>query len=216
MAADTGSASSTIKVAAWRNLMEVIQEICDDYQRLTGDYLAAEIVAPTESTLEARTYIGQRGVDHTAASAQPVIFSESRGNLKNALLRYDYSQEATIAIAAGAGEGSARLTSYDYDPTRTGTSVLNVREVFVEDTNANNTSLLTVEARQATWAGRPMRTLTADLVETPGCTRGIHYDYGDKVTVEHRKFTVDVRLDLIHEVVTGSERRSECIMRSVI
>ena len=46
---------------------------------------------------------------------------------------------------------------------------------------------------------------TGELVETPALTRGIDYDLGDIVTVEHptsgQQF--DVRIDIVHEVITA-------------
>ena len=46
-------------------------------------------------------------------------------------------------------------------------------------------------------AGRPAISLTGDIVETPFCVRGLHYDLGDYVTVQHRGQQYDVRLDTI-------------------
>ena len=54
--------------AAWRNMMDVILEVAEASTQ-NGTYIAAEVVAPTESTLEVRTYAGQRGVDHGSTSS---------------------------------------------------------------------------------------------------------------------------------------------------
>ncbi len=45
----------------WRSCGDTIRELCDA-SFTAGTYLTAEIVAPTETTLELRTYTGQRGV----------------------------------------------------------------------------------------------------------------------------------------------------------
>lgn len=210
-----GLGASVAKAAAWRNLHEVIQEVADSSTQ-GGTYVTAEIVAPTESTLESRTYATQRGVDHRASSGQPVVFSESRGNLKDPVLTIDRTYEVTWALAGGQGEGILRQTASSLDATRIQASPLNRREVFTENTNATSSAQLQAAADAAVWAGRPIQVLTADLVETPGCTRGIHFNLGDMVTIEHRGYTLDVRLDLIHEVVTPTERRSEIRVQAVL
>lgn len=214
-AANQSLGVSAAKAAAWRALHDTIIEVAEA-STFSGTYIAAEIVAPTEGTLEARTYAGQRGVDHRASSVAPVIFSEARGNLKNAVLTVDHSQEVTFALAGGAGDGANRLTASAIDSTRIAASPLNRREIFVDVGNLTDTTQLQAEANAAVRAGIPRRQLAGDLVETPGCTRGIHFDYGDLVTIEHRGFNIDMRLDLIHEVVSSNERKSEIKFKALI
>lgn len=206
---------SAPKEAAWRPLMDTILEVAEN-STYGGTYIAAEIVAPTESTLEARTYAGQRGVDHSSTSSNPIYFSEARGNLKNAKLMVDRSQEVTFALARGAGAGIGVLTASAVDSTRIAESPLNRREALVDVTNISDTNQLQAEANAAVRAGRPVRTLTADLAETPATTRGIQFDLGDIVVIEHRGFTIDMRLDLIHEVLNSKERKSEIKLRSTL
>lgn len=205
---------SLSKAASWRNLMDIVQEL-GEASTSNSIYLTAEIVAPTETTLELRTYATMRGVDHRASSTSPVVFSEVRGNLKNAVLTNDRLAEVTHVLAGGAGEGAARLIA-EATSTRAYASVFNWRELFVDASNIADTAQLQAAADAALWAGRPISLLTADLVETPGCTRGIHFNLGDMVTIEHRGYTIDVRLDLIHEVVTPTERRSEIRVQAVL
>lgn len=206
---------SAPKMASWRPLLDTILEVAEN-STYGGTYIAAEIVAPTESTLEARTYAGQRGVDHSSTSSNPIVFSEARGNLKNAKLVIDRSQEVTWALARGAGTGIAVQTASAIDSTRIAESPLNRREVLVDVTNITDTTQLQAEANAAVRAGRPVRTLTADLAETPATTRGIQFDLGDIVVIEHRGFTIDMRLDLIHEVLNSKERKSEIKLRSTL
>jgi len=201
--------------AAWRNMMDVILEVAEASTQ-NGTYIAAEVVAPTEGTLEVRTYAGQRGVDHGSTSSNPVVFSESRGNLKNALLTIDHTNEVTFALAGGAGDGAARLTAAAVDATRIAASPLNRRELFVDVGNLTDTSAIQAAADAAVRQGRPVRLLEAELAETPGCTRGIHFDLGDITVIEHRGFVIDMRLDLVHELLSSDERKSEIKFRSVL
>lgn len=215
IAANTSQGYTAPKEAAWRALHDAILEVAENSTQ-NGTYVAAEIVAPTESTLEARTYTGQRGVDHGSTSSNPIVFSESRGNLKNAVLTVDHSQEVTFALAGGAGQGIARAYGNNLDASRTATSPFNRIETFVDNGNSADSSELNAIAASAVRSGRPVTVLAADLVETPGTTRGVQFDYGDIVVIEHRGFTIDMRLDLVHEVLSSKERKSEIKFRSVL
>lgn len=213
--ANLSQGASIAKAAAWRNLLDVIREIADAGTQ-NSTYLTSEIVSPTESTLEARTFTTVRGVDHRASSASPVIFSEARGNLANAVLTYDYSAEVTVAIAGGMGEGTGRLIASSIDTTRIAASPWNRREQFVDMSNVSDATQLQAEADAAVRAGRPQIVLTGELQDTPAATRGIHYDLGDLVTIEHRGRSFDARLDLIHEVLSPTEKRSAIQIRSTL
>lgn len=203
------------KAAARRNLLETIIELCQA-STTAGTYLATEIVSSSDTGLEARTYATARGVDHTATSAQPVILSVANGRLRNAVLTLDYSQEITVAIAGGAGEADKRLIATAIDTTRMGMTPFNRREKFVDMSNITDTTQLQDEADAALRAGRPQRILTADLVETPSATRGIHFDLGDIVTVEHRGLQFDARLDIVHETMGANGRQSQIQLRGVL
>lgn len=187
---------SVAKGATRRQLDRVIQEL-EESSTTAGTYLTTEIIAPTESTFELRTYTQQRGVDHTTGSNQPVILSETRGNIENVVLTIDRTEEKTFIVAGGGGQEAARLITTALDTTRMAESPFNRIELFVEDTNINDTTQLQDIADAALRASIPIIDVNADLVETPAVTRGLHFDLGDLLTVEHRGQQYDVRLDAI-------------------
>lgn len=205
--ANLSAAQSTSKAAAWRNLFDVVRELCDTSTQ-AGTYLTAEIVAVGQSDLELRTYTGQRGVDRRASSGQPLIFSASRGNVENVVLTVDRTEEITFATAGGGGEKTARTTNSTSDSTRMGESIFNRREAFTEDTNTIDTAVLLAIAQARVREGRPRITLSADLVETNACTRGVHFDLGDYVTIEHRGHQYDTRIDAIGVSVNAGQQKS--------
>lgn len=211
--ASLGLGASIAKAFARRKIGDVIQELCQA-STTAGTYLSAEIVAPTESTLELRTYATQRGVDHRATSGQPVILSPERGNLENARLVVDHTEEATFIVVGGQGEGANRLIATASDSTRMGLSPFGRIERFVDMSNVSDATQLQDEADAALRNARPRITLTGDLVETPGTTRGIHFDLGDIVTVAFCGKQYDCRLDVIHETVSQGRRRSQVQLRS--
>jgi len=119
--ANLSTGASVAKAAARRKLLAVATELAEA-SAMVGTYMTFEIIAPTETTLELRTYTGQRGVDRRASSGAPVILREQAGVLENATLEIDYHNEKTFIIAGGQGEGTARLIATALDTVRMGVS----------------------------------------------------------------------------------------------
>lgn len=213
--ADVGAAASIAKAATRRRLDEVVREL-GEASTTAGTYLTCEIVSPGDGTLVLQTYTTQRGTDHRAGTADPVIFSADRGNIENVELDEDYTDEVTVAIAGGQGEEAARLIRVAADTTRITASPFNRIERFVDMSNVDDADQLQDEADAALRAGRPRITLTGDLVETDGCTRGVHFDLGDMVTVLEGGELYDVRLDVLHITYASSALRTRAIMRGTL
>lgn len=199
---------------AWRNLEMVIRDL-SDASTYAGTYMAYDIVAPTEDTLELRTYAVARGEDHTASSDSPVILSPESGSLANCQLIIDRSEEVTFAVAGGSDTQSNRLTATAYDPIRIADSPFNRIEQFGDYNNISDAGALQDVADAMVRAGRPRIEFEADVVETDGATRGIHYDYGDMVTGAFRRWQYDCRLDVIQVAVGGGGQFSRAKIRSL-
>lgn len=199
---------------AYANLYDLIQTIADASTQ-AGTYLAAEVVAPTESTLELRTYATIRGVDHRASSGQPVILSEETGSLANCVLDIDRSQEVTFAICAGSGPGIDRITATAVDAARMSESPFNRIEVFGDYTNISDPAVLQDKADALVREGQPRIEFTADVVDTAGVTRGIDYDLGDLVTASFRGQQYDCRLDVFGVSVGSGKQTSKARVRYV-
>jgi hypothetical protein len=212
--ADLGDGVSVAAQDAYANLYDLITRIADASTQ-AGTYLVADVVASSETTLELRTYATVRGVDHRASSAQPVILSPQRGSLENCVLTVDRSQEVTAAICAGSGEGTARITATSLDTTRMGESPFNRIEAFGDYTNVSDATTLQDKADALVRAGRPRTEFRADVIETDGATRGIHYDLGDLVTAEFRGQQYDCRLDVIGVTLGGGRQASNAKVRYI-
>lgn len=208
--------ASVAKSFARRNMLAVFQELAEA-STTAGTYLTFEIVAPSENTLELRTYTTQRGVDRRAASGSPVILREQAGALENAELSIDYGNEKTFIIAGGQGEGTDRLIATALDTTRTAVSPFGRIEAFADMSNVADATGLQDDADAALRNGRPMITFSGDLVETPALTRGIQFDLGDMLTAEdpQTRQQYDVRLDVITESMNSSGRTTQIKLRSV-
>lgn len=201
-----GLGPTTSKAAAWRNLFDVIREICDDATQ-AGTYLTADIsVIETTSTadLALQTYTNWRGTDRTVGSGNDLIFSTRRGNLAGATLTVDRTEEITFVTCGGMGEGTGRKIQTTSDAARMAESPWNRREAFTELTNSDDANQLLAQAQAKLRAGRPKIYLAGSIKDAPGCVRGIDYDLGDYVTIELRQKQYDTRLDLI--TVTWNEQ----------
>ncbi len=214
--ANLGTGASVAKAAARRRLLAVAQELAEA-STTAGTYMTFEIIAPTESTLELRTYTTQRGVDRRASSSNSVIFREQAGVLENAQLEIDWRNEKTFVVAGGQGEGTARLIATALDTTRMGVSPFGRNEDFVDMSNVNDATELQDDADTGLRYGRPIITFTGDLIETPALTRGIQFDLGDMATAEdpQTRQQYDVRLDMVHESMDSSGRKTQIALRSV-
>jgi hypothetical protein len=214
--ANLGLGASIAKSAARRRLLDVATDLANA-STTAGTYLTFEIIAPTESTLELRTYAIQRGVDRRAGTANPVILSSLRGNLTDAHLVFDYTSAASFVVAGGQGEQTERLIGTAFDATRAGGSPFGRIERFRDATNVAAQAAVDDEADTQLRAARPLILFTGELVETPGLTRGIDFDLGDMVTAEHPQSgqQFDVRLDMIRETIGTGGRRVACGLRSI-
>jgi len=198
------------KFFPWLNIGDVLREFCDA-ATLAGTYMTAEIVCPTESTLEWRTYADQRGQDRRFSSGNQLLFTEARGNLANAMLTVDAINEVTVAIAGGAGRDLLGTSPVDYglsnrvssDATRIAETPFGRIETFVDSGNATDLAMILGDADAAVRGGRPVINATAELQETDQCVRGVHFDYGDVVTVEVQGVQYDMRLDILEVTLQG-------------
>jgi hypothetical protein len=214
--ANLSQGANIAKTATRRKLLDVCTEIAQASQ-IAGTYVTFEIVAPTESTLELRTYAGQRGVDRSVGTTNPVILSPLRGNLTNAHLSIDYTDVASFVIAGGTGEGTARLIGTSFDSALAGNSPFGRIEYFRDGSNVSTQAAVDDEADAGLRAMRPVIIFTGNLIETPSTTRGIDFDLGDIITAEHPQSSLqfDCRIDMIHERITASGRDVTCGLRSV-
>jgi hypothetical protein len=215
--ADLGLAPSQTDASTRRRLDRVVAEL-SQAAATQGTYLVAEIVPSGAQlrSLEVRTYINQRGIDRRVGTPQALIFSEDRGNIENVRVQELHRNEATVVIAGGGGTGSSRAIEVAYDLARMGASPLNRRELFIEQNDVSASAVLLAKAQAALRANAPTIVIEGDLISTPSATRGIHYNLGDLVTVEHRAGVFDVRLETLVVRVSGGKIRDRMRFRGVL
>lgn len=214
--ADLGLGATLTKSGARRRLLDVCVDLANA-SNTAGTYLTFEIYAPTESTLELRTYATLRGVDRRYGTANPVTLSELRGNLENAHLVTDYTEAASFIVAGGQGEEDMRLIGTAFDSARAGATPFGRIERFRDASNVSTQAAIDDEADAQLRAARPTIYFSGDLVETSGLARGIDFDLGDMVTAEHPQsgLQYDVRLDMVHVTINSQGRKEQIGLRSI-
>lgn len=204
--ADLSLAPSIGKAFARRNVLQVLQEVAlSSYQ--AGTYLAFDIVAVSQSQLEFRTYIGQRGIDHRwPTSTSPLLFGAEFGNLTDIVRGYDHSEEVTYGYAGGQGQGASRAIGTASDATRIGQSPFGRIEQFGDARQTSNATLLADEADMIVKNGLPKNTFEARIIDTPQATYGLHYSFGDYVTAVFEGESIDARIEKVRvQVKDGVE-----------
>jgi hypothetical protein len=211
--ADSASASSMSKAFSRRNVLTVLQEIAETSAE-GGEPLYFDIVAPSSSTLEFRTYTGQRGVDRTLSSASPLIMSPELGTIRGGELFEDYASEYTVVYAAGGGEGKAREVSEVEDTARSGASPFGRIEALRDARHGATGASLTAEGNAYLRASRPKRIFTAALVDTPQVRYGLEWHWGDKVTAQFEGKTFDCHIDTLRVSVAGGKETISAHLRA--
>lgn len=193
---------------AWQKLLTVMQTIAGASTQ-SGVYLAFDIVAPTPNTLELRTYTQQRGVDHRYPNGiNPIIFGGQLSNAGQATLRLDYSKEITYVSAVLQGI----IAGYFWDNTRIDVSPFGRRMAYVV-TQADPATLNDVAA----WAvryGRARNVYQGRILSTPNTLYGLHWGWGDFVTVQDFGQSFDCRVEAVSVSVDDNKETITAIVKS--
>lgn len=148
-----------------------------------------------------------KGVERTMSQGinARVIFSESYENLNNAIYKYNNQSYKTLAIVGGEGDGVNRK----YVVVGGGNG-LELREIFVDakDIRSEGLSVSEYEAllrqrgNEALEENKISESLECETEASINFTYKVHYDLGDVVTINKKKWgiKVDKRITEIQEV----------------
>jgi hypothetical protein len=139
------------------------------------------VVSSTSITFQFRTYTGQPGQDVT----DQVVFDQSRGNLKQPYLEYDYEDEVNYVYAGGQGERENRNIQQVYDATRYGLSQWNRCEAFADARDQTTDNGVREKGRALLEEGRPKRRFGGIPVDTKGTRFGKDWDFGYKARARY-------------------------------
>ena len=191
-----------------KKLMEQSKGGSEEYG-LAPIWMSFDLKAINERQFIFRTYGNQYGVDRGNSG---FIFASYRGNLADAKMTVDRSEEANVMYSIDKNEDIRvainRRTIYD--------SPFNVREALsnpqIKETQykngqkgvkINNPSTFTVPMVLANDAALellkrvPRIKIEGKAVPTPNSIRGIHWDVGDIVTLDYRGYRDNYRINAI-------------------
>lgn len=174
--------SSVNKAASRKNLLKVLQDVAEiSYNQ--GNPIYFDVVHPTPSTFQFRTYADQRGQDRTYPDGHnPILLAAELGNLRTPKLAQDWRKEGTYGYGGGQGEGAEREIVEISDTTRANASVFNRREFFFQGSLHKTTARLQDATRARLRDLRPVRKFTGEIVEVENTRFGKDFGFGDKLT----------------------------------
>ncbi len=153
---------------AYANLLETLQKVAGIGG---GDF---DLIKTGAAAWEFRWYAGQRGVDRTAE----LLFALERGNMAEPEYAFDRTEEATVAIAAGQGEGDSREVAVRTGPDYAADNDI---EVFADARHCETTAGAESAGDAKLQETRARQQFGYRVVQTPGCAYGVHYGLGDLV-----------------------------------
>jgi len=192
VALDLSAAGASItKAFAYRNVLTVLQEICEVAQEKNDIWLGFDVVRTAPGQFEFRTYTGQRGQNHGRASGDPRLVGRQYGNLSEAAFGTYHADERNVVLVAGQGEDAARTLVTRSNTSRMNASKWNRREYFKDSRDDSTTAALEADGDAALDEFRPRQVLTGKLHDTPGMQYNIHYQFGDILSAEAFGYHVD-------------------------
>lgn len=191
-----GVSFATTHTFPWRIVLNTLQDIVNEV-RSNGVYCTFDVVRVGPAEYEFRVFLGARGIDHSATSAQPVIVSEEHYNLSSPNFEDDWQEEKNFIYATGQGEEQDRVVRTAQDDARIGISPFN-RQEFNEDSRQHSLpESVQKQADTALEANRPKRRFTGTITQTEGCLYGVHWGWGDIVTAEYEGLSFDCHVEAV-------------------
>ena len=189
VSAQTADGPSLSKAFAWRNMLLVLQEIAASSATAGTDLYFDVVPYVNGNVINMRfdTYTNQPGDDKT----NQVFFGETWGNLSNAELEYDYSEEENYITAGGQGEESDRVTADASSTSLINLSVFNRREAFEDARNETTAAGLQDRADKRLREGKPKTRFGGLLLDTEQTRYGTDWSFGDRVTAIYNNIQFD-------------------------
>lgn len=211
VAADVGLGPATTKAFSRKNARQVIQEICA-VAALQGAPLFVDIVW-NGACLELQTFMNQRGVDRSRTSPSPLIIDADA--LGDAMIREDYTSEATVAYAAGQGLESDRDVQSTTNTAAIARSPWARREITIlaPQVRKGDMTALLAEAQRGLQERQARTTFTASITATPQLRYGIEWDWGDRATASVEGQVWPIRIDTRQVSIGGGQETITAALR---
>lgn len=179
--ADLSLGTSVTKSAPRHKLLSVLQSLAEESVNL-NDPTLFDLCWVTRTSMEFRTFQGQRGVDRRGRMTP---FSLRRGTLTAAVLDDDATDEATYVYVAGQGQEELRTVVEVSDAGRIGISPWGRREALADARHCRTGAALTDYADGALEERARQRRFQAVLEDRPGARFQVEWNLGDLVEAEY-------------------------------
>ena len=171
-----------------------------------GTYIAFDVVSSSPGFLEFRTYANYRGNDHRSTSASPVKVGRDAGNVTDFKLRFVHTGEVNSVYAGGSGDASTRPIGSSSDASRIAASPFRRIEKYISGLNTVLTTELNAQADAEVRADRPKATIDGTIIQKDGFLYGLHFKWGDYLTLSDNGMSFDIRLSNLRvQVKDGKE-----------
>lgn len=215
--ANTGALPVIDRAFAWRQLLDLMKEISAE-ATAGGTWGGFTFVAdPATQTLRFVTFAGSSGVDRRMGGPSPLLLSPDAGSLVDVSLRYNWRESWNVSIAAGQGEGKARILSQAQNVGPAYQSPFSWREHFFDATNSANLTEVESAALADMRLGEPKLHFEATIQDTQSVRYGRDYGLGWIVSAQSKGLTFDCRVIQVHVSIdqAGGERVAARISQDV-
>lgn len=199
---DLTLAQTITKTFAGRSVLQVMQEMARASADL-GTYLAFDLVTDG-ITFTFNTYTGQRGHDRRASTGGALMIGPQMGNVLACHYEDDHTQEATYLV-----NGTQAASSSEREGVGPFGRIMKVMSSSATGTTAQ----LLADAKAQLRFNRSKKVFTAKMIQTEGCLYGVHYGYGDYITVSAWGTQFDCHLDAVDIRIQDGEEQVNCIFR---
>jgi len=179
----------------------------DESNNILPVYLTFDLKAVNERTFIFRTFANAYGKNRGRGE---FVFSMARGNLAQASMVVDRSEETTVMYSIDKNENvraavnRRRLTDSPFN-LREGLSIPQIKEKYYKNPRDTiNAWVMQGNDSIEELAKKTTRIkIEGTAVPTPSSIRGIHWDLGDIVTVDFRGYRDDYRITAINVTINN-------------
>jgi hypothetical protein len=186
-----------------RTILQVMQEIAQT-TTTAGTYLAFDIICDG-STMEFRTYVNQRGVDRRMNTPGALLLGPDAHNVSACHFEDDHTNEATYIVN---GKGTPAVST-----EREGVSPFGRIMKVMSSVATGTKQQMTADAQAQLRYNRPKKIMTATMIQTEAALYGVHYGYGDYVTVDDGEQQFDAHLDAVDTQIADGKDTVNCVFR---
>lgn len=193
----------TEKDAPFRNLYDVVREICDE-QTNANRAMLFDVVPSDDGIFTFRIFDTWLGIDRSKV----LTFGPTSGNMLNAMIEVDWTDTVNAVYVGGAGEDESRAVAPILAQSLfngQGRTPYERSEAFVDMRDTEADSELEREGAAFLAANRAKLSASGTIADTPDLVYGRDYFYGDRVTCDFGIMSFVAVINSIHVTVSAEE-----------